>query len=126
MTKINQFYKCEICGNLVSVVEAGNGTLVCCGEPMTLMKVKTEESGNEKHKPIIEKMEDGVKVKVGEIPHPMEENHYIELIQLIQDGDIVYGKRLKPGDKPEAVFHGVKPEGLTARSLCNIHGLWTN
>jgi superoxide reductase len=126
MTKINQFYKCKICGNLVSVVENGNGTLVCCGEPMTLLKEKTEESGNEKHVPVIEEIEGGVKVKVGEIPHPMEESHYIELIQLIQDGNIVYGKRLKPGDKPEAIFYCVNNDGLVARALCNIHGLWKN
>ena len=31
-------YKCEICGNVVEVVEASYGELVCCGEPMSLEK----------------------------------------------------------------------------------------
>ncbi len=105
MTKLGEMYKCEICGNLVSVVESGQGELICCGQPMNLLEEHTkEQEGNEKHVPIIEKVDGGVKVKVGLAPHPMEEGHYIELIQLIKDEDIVIGKRLRPGDKPEAEF----------------------
>jgi len=33
-TQVGEVYKCEICGNVVSVVESGVGTLVCCGESM--------------------------------------------------------------------------------------------
>jgi superoxide reductase len=127
MTEVGQMYKCEICGNLVSVIENGVGELVCCGQPMSLLEEHTEgQEGKEKHVPIIETTEGGIKVKVGSISHPMEEKHYIELIQVIKDGDVVIGKRLKPGDKPEAEFCIPNAKGLKARILCNVHGLWVN
>ncbi|MCK5039995.1 MAG: desulfoferrodoxin [Candidatus Aenigmarchaeota archaeon] len=127
MTKINQIYKCEICGNVVSVLEAGQGTLVCCGQDMTLLEEKTvEQEGKEKHVPVVDIDENKVTVKVGSIEHPMEESHHILLIQIVRDGNILVGKRLSPGDKPEAEFHLEDTEGIKARALCNIHGLWTN
>ena len=126
MANLNGIYKCEICGNVVSVLEAGDGELVCCGQPMNLFEEKTaEQEGKEKHVPVIEKIEGGVRVKVGSTPHPMEEKHYIELIQLVKDGNVVIGMRLKPGDEPVADFCCLTDtEGLEARELCNIHGLW--
>ena len=118
-------YKCEICGNIVSVIISEEPPLYCCGQEMTLLEEKTEDAGKEKHVPVIEKTKDGIKVKVGSIPHPMEEKHYIALIQLMKDGQVIIGKRLKPTDKPEAEFCClIETKGLTARALCNIHGLW--
>lgn len=126
MAKQNGIYRCEICGSVVSVIEAHDGELVCCGKPMGLLKEKaSKEEGKEKHVPVIETIKDGIRVGVGSIEHPMEETHYIELIQLVKDGDIVIGKRLKPGDKPAAEFCCLaSTKGLKARALCNIHGLW--
>jgi len=120
--EINQIYRCKICGNIVEVVHAGSGTLVCCGEEMELLKENTVEASKEKHIPVIEKINDNVGVKVGSIPHPMEEKHYIEFIELIADGR-VYRKFLKPGDKPEAEFC-VRAIEISAREYCNLHGLW--
>lgn len=122
MTEQKQIYKCNVCGNIVEVLHSGVGQLVCCGQPMELLKEKTEDVGQEKHVPVIEKTERGIRVKVGEIPHPMEKNHFIEWIELIAGGK-VYRKFLKPGDKPEAEF-GLKAEKIEAREYCNIHGLW--
>jgi superoxide reductase len=122
MTEINQVYKCGVCGNIVEVLHSGVGQLVCCGEPMELLKEKTEDVGHEKHVPVIEKTDKGVKVKVGSVPHPMEENHYIEWIEIIADG-IAYRKPLKPGEKSEAEFC-IQAEKITAREYCNVHGLW--
>ena len=123
MTKVREIYKCNICGNIVEVLHAGVGELVCCGEPMELMKEKTEDSSVEKHVPYIEKTGDCVIVKVGQNQdHPMEEKHYIEWIQVIADG-VSYRKFLKPGDKPQAKFE-IKADNVTAREYCNIHGLW--
>ena len=122
MTELKQIYRCNICGNIVEVLHAGAGQLVCCGHPMELLKEKTEDIGLEKHVPVIEKTESGVKVKVGSTPHPMEEKHYIEWIEIIADGR-VYRKFLKPGMKPEAEFD-VKAEKIEAREYCNIHGSW--
>lgn len=119
---IREIYKCNICGNIVEVLHSGGGELVCCGQPMELLKEKTEDVGLEKHVPVIEKTETGIKVKVGSIPHPMEEKHYIEWIEIITDGN-VYRKFLRPRDKPEVEFE-IKIEKIEAREYCNLHGLW--
>jgi superoxide reductase len=117
-----EIYKCNVCGNIVEVLHTGVGQLVCCGQPMELLKEKTEDVGQEKHVPVIEKTGAGIKVKVGSVPHPMEEKHYIEWIEVIADGR-VYKKFLNPGDKPEAEFE-IKAEKVGAREYCSVHGLW--
>ena len=122
MTELRQIYRCNICGNIVEVVHTGVGQLVCCGQPMELLKEKTEDISLEKHVPVIEKIGNKVKVKVGSVPHPMEEKHYIEWIQIVADG-ISCRKFLKPGQKPEAEFETTARK-IDAREYCNIHGLW--
>lgn len=122
MTERFQVYKSELCGNIVEVLQGGAGDLVCCGQPMVLLKENTVDASKEKHVPVVTKVEGGFKVSVGSVPHPMEEKHYIQWIELIADGT-VYRKHLKPGDTPEAVFH-VNASAVTAREYCNLHGLW--
>ncbi len=122
MTQLNQIYKCEVCGNIVEVVHAGKGELICCGQPMKLMVENTVDASKEKHVPVIEKSGNKVTVKVGSVAHPMEEKHYIEFVELMADGK-VYRKYLKPGEAPEATFE-VTAAQLTAREYCNLHGLW--
>ena len=117
-----QVYKCNICGNIVEVLHGGAGELVCCGEPMELLNEKTADAATEKHVPVIEKIDGGYKVKVGSVPHPMEEKHYIEWIELLADGK-AYRQFLKPGIPPEAVFN-VEADTVSAREYCNVHGLW--
>lgn len=124
MTKRLEVYKCEVCGNIVEVLHEGVGKLVCCGKPMVLMSAKTAaEEGKEKHVPVIEKTDSGVKVKVGSVPHPMEDKHYIEWIS-VESGGAVMRKFLTPGEAPEAEF-GVK-EVEQAREYCNVHGHWAS
>jgi superoxide reductase len=118
----NQIYKCDLCGNIVEVAHAGDGELVCCGQPMTLQKENTVDAAKEKHVPVIEKIEGGVRVKVGSVEHPMIDTHYIEWIELITDKK-VYRKYLSPGEKPEAEFL-ISEEVLYAREYCNLHRLW--
>ncbi len=122
MTARLQIYKCEVCGNIVEVLHEGAGELVCCGEPMKLLVDNTVDASKEKHVPVIEKTASGVTVKVGSVPHPMEEKHYIEWIEIIADGK-AYRQFLKPGDAPEAVFV-IKANKIEAREHCNLHGLW--
>jgi superoxide reductase len=122
MTEVKQIYKCNICGNIVEVLHAGVGQLVCCGQPMELLKEKTKDVGLEKHVPVIEKSNGKIKVKVGSVSHPMEDKHWIEWIELVADGK-VYRKFLNPGDSPEADFE-IDAENITAREYCNLHGLW--
>jgi len=117
-----EVYKCEACGNIVEVLHGGEGELVCCGQPMKLFKENTVDAAKEKHVPVIEKTADGIKVKVGEVAHPMEEKHYIEWIEIIADGS-VYRQFLKPGGAPEATFN-IKADQVTAREYCSLHGLW--
>ena len=124
MAKRLQVYKCELCGNIVEVLTGGDGELVCCGQPMNLLDEKTADATTEKHVPVIEKVEGGFKVKIGSVPHPMEDKHYIEWVELIADGR-AYRQFLKPGDAPEAVFC-IDAASVTAREHCNVHGLWKN
>jgi superoxide reductase len=120
--ELNEVYKCSVCGNMVEVIHVGGGQFVCCNKPMVLLEENTTDAAQEKHVPVIEKTESGVKVKVGSVPHPMEDAHYIEWIELLADGRS-YKKFLKPGDAPEAEFK-ITAEKITAREYCNIHGLW--
>lgn len=122
MTQKLQVYKCEKCGNIVEVLHEGVGQLVCCGQPMKLFTENTVDASQEKHVPVIEKVEGGYKVKVGSVPHPMEEKHYIEWIEIIADGKVLR-QFLSPGQQPEAIFC-ISAENVTAREYCNLHGLW--
>jgi len=117
-----QVYKCEMCGNIVEVLHGGDGELVCCGKPMTLLTENTVDAAKEKHVPVIEKVDGGIKVKVGEVAHPMEDKHYIEWIEIIADGKS-YRQFLNPGEAPEAFFN-IEATQITAREYCNVHGHW--
>jgi len=122
MTQKNGIYKCETCGNIVEVLHTGDGDLVCCGKPMKHFAPNTVDAAKEKHVPVIEKIAGGFKVKVGSVPHPMEEKHYIEFIEVIADGRVCR-KDLLPGQAPEAEFL-TKADKIVAREYCNLHGLW--
>lgn len=122
MTKQKEVYRCTVCGNIVEVLHPAAGTLSCCGKPMELMTENTVDAATEKHVPVIEKIEGGYKVKVGDVEHPMLENHYIEWIELVEE-DKIQRKYLKPGEKPEAVFRTDSKE-VYAREYCNLHGHW--
>ncbi|MBT8349784.1 MAG: desulfoferrodoxin [Deltaproteobacteria bacterium] len=117
-----EVYKCDACGNIVEVLHGGGGELVCCGEPMKLMKENTVDAAKEKHVPVVEKTAGGITVKLGEAPHPMEEKHYIEWVEIIADGK-ASKQFLNPGEAPEATFN-VEANQVTARGYCNLHGLW--
>jgi superoxide reductase len=121
MTELKQIYRCNKCGNMVEVLHTGGGTLVCCGEPMELLKENSVDAAKEKHVPVIEKTASGVKVTVGSVEHPMTEEHSIEWIEVIAAGQ-VYRKHLKPGQKPVAEFN--ISGSVSARAYCNLHGLW--
>jgi len=116
-----------VCGNIVELLHAGGGELVCCGQPMKLLVENTTEASTEKHIPVVEKTGSGYTVKIGQVPHPMEEKHFIEWIEL-RSGKCHHRKFLKPGDKPEACFDFC-PEcaqggKIEAYAYCNIHGYW--
>lgn len=117
-----EVYKCAHCGNIVEVLHGGKAPLICCGEPMKLLREGQTDGALEKHVPVIEKTENGYKVSVGSVAHPMTDEHWIEWIELVADG-ISYKKFLNPGEAPVAEFC-VKADSVTAREYCNLHGLW--
>jgi len=123
MANIREVYKCEACGNIIEVLHEGAGELVCCGQPMVHLVENTVDAAREKHVPVVEKVADGFSVKVGEVPHPMEEKHYIEWVELITSDGRLYRQWLCPAEAPEATFN-VKADQVTAREFCNLHGHW--
>jgi len=122
MTKQLQIYKCQECETIIEVLHPGQETLVHCDTPMLLQVENTVDASREKHVPVIEKTAKGIKVKIGSVPHPMEDVHYIMWIQVIVDGRS-FRKFLKPGMAPEAEFE-VSGDNILAREYCNLHGLW--
>ena len=123
MAKMMEAFKCDLCGNIVETVHAGAGQLSCCGQHMTSLKENSTDAAQEKHVPVVEKTNDGYLVKVGSVNHPMDDNHYIEFIELIA-GNTVYRKNLAPGDSPEASFATTASSQVSARAYCNLHGMW--
>jgi superoxide reductase len=117
-----EIYRCAVCGNIVEVVHGGPGQLVCCDKPMEHMAAKRSDQGQEKHVPVVEKANGGVRVRIGGVPHPMEDDHFIEWVEVLVDGKS-YRQFLSPGQAPEATF-AVEGTSVTAREHCNKHGLW--
>lgn len=122
--KLDDLLKCDECGNVVEVEFVGGGEIICCGEPMKVLEENTTDAAQEKHVPVIEEKGDGILVKVGSVPHPMLEEHYITMIQVFCSCGTVMTKRLKPGEAPEAEFPVKKENVVKVREYCNIHGLW--
>ncbi|MFH1770644.1 MAG: desulfoferrodoxin family protein [archaeon] len=123
----NKIYKSRETGAIFSPIGNFEGALSLNGEELQeLREFSPELEGKEKHVPIIEVKGNKVTVKVGSIEHPMQEDHYIEMIQLLQNGKVIFEKRLYPGQKPMAVFHVEDTDNLRAREFCNLHGLWSS
>ena len=117
-----QVYQCGICGNIVEVIHAAAGQLVCCNQPMNLVTENTTDAAQEKHVPVVEAVDGGIKVTVGSVAHPMDDDHYIEWIEACVDGK-AYTCFLAPGQTPEAVFP-IEGDQIAVRAFCNLHGLW--
>ena len=124
MTKLRDVYYCEVCGNVVEIVNEGAPALVCCGQDMKKLKAQTQDASTEKHVPFVEEKDGGVVVKVGQnTAHPMEEKHHIKFIE-VHTKDSVCKAELTVGDAPEAWFPVKKQDITKAREWCNVHGLW--
>lgn len=125
MVENKEIYKCEICGNIIEVMHGGPGQLVCCGQPMINIKAKQEDlEKGEKHVPIIELVGEGALIKVGEVEHPMTEEHHIEWIEIHTENEIMR-KNFLPEEKPifECLNLNNKPI-KKVRTYCNLHELW--
>lgn len=116
-----KFYRCPICGNIITIVEGEEKHVRCCGKELEELIPNTQEAATEKHIPVCEKIGDTMKVTVGEVGHPMQEEHYIMFIAQVSAREVSIVK-LQPQDKPEATFAYKKNAKIYA--YCNLHGLW--
>lgn len=119
-----KFYRCSHCGNIVTKLTDGGAPLMCCGEKMQLLEAGETDAAQEKHVPVFTQEGNVVVVQVGQMPHPMVEEHWIEWIVLETDrGAAIHW--LSPGQPPKAVFQLAHGEKLkTVWEYCNLHGLW--
>lgn len=118
-----KFFRCRHCGKVIVKVVNSNVPTICCGEQMEELVANTFDAATEKHLPVVEKVKGKISVKVGSVPHPMTQEHYINFIALAgNDGYVI--KFLKPGEKPEAIFNG--GNYTEAYSYCNLHSLWVS
>jgi len=124
MTNARELYHCSICGNVVEVVSTGASSLVCCNKPMDKLEGGTRDASLEKHVPVIESIDGGIKVKVGSVAHPMEEKHYIVFIEVLTK-DQVLRAELAPNQAPEALFLIDLSDIVEVREYCSVHGLWS-
>ncbi len=124
MTHYGDYYYCEVCGHVVSIVNEGAPTLVCCGQKMIKLEANTKDAAVEKHVPVIVADGDKTTVKIGSVAHPMTEEHHICFIEVFKkDGQSLRAK-LDPTGAPEATFD-VKAEDIEAvYEFCNLHMLW--
>ena len=115
------FYRCPICGNIIGLIEGDINHMRCCGKEMELMVANSVDASQEKHVPVYERVEDEIAVKVGEIEHPMEKDHYIMWIAQVSENRTTR-VRLYPEQGAETRFPYIK--GATLYAYCNKHGLW--
>jgi superoxide reductase len=123
MARRAEIYVCELCGNIIEVIEGAGGTLVCCGQDMILQKENTTNAAQEKHVPVVSINGTAATVQVGSAAHPMTAEHFIAWIEL-QQGDKIQRLYLKPDGVPQAVFSIEASVPVTVRAYCNLHGLW--
>ena len=123
MTNLRELYHCSICGNVVEVVNTGATSLVCCNKPMEKLVAGSKDASLEKHVPVIMAVDRGIKVKVGSVPHPMEEKHFIRCIEVLTK-DQVLRAELVPSQEPEAFFLIKADDVVEVREYCTVHGLW--
>lgn len=119
---IKEIYHCQVCGNLVEVLAVGGGQLVCCQQPMILLSGNTTDASLEKHVPVIKKTSSGYQIIIGDVEHPMTQEHYIEWIAL-HTPKSTYRQYLSPGQKPMAEFC-YQGKVIKASCYCNLHSLW--
>lgn len=120
----HRFYICKHCGNIVGMIESSGVPIVCCGEEMSELIAGSVDAAKEKHVPVVSVSGNLVTVMIGEVPHPMEEKHYIQWVYL-QTAKGGQRKCLKPGDEPKLVFALTDDDtAVRAYEYCNLHGLW--
>ncbi len=119
----DRFFVCRQCGNLCALCKDSGVPIKCCGQNTEALVPNTTDGAAEKHVPVVEIKNGAIHVKIGEISHPMIEQHFIEWIY-IETEKGCQKRVLKPGDAPEAVFCIGEDKPVAVYEYCNIHGLW--
>ena len=118
------FYKCELCGKIIAMVEKRPCPTMCCGQAMVELVPNTQDGAHEKHIPVWSVKDNVLHVEVGSVEHPMLDNHYIQWIA-VETNMGNQRKVLKPGEKPVADFALLPGEEVVAvYEYCNLHGLY--
>ena len=120
-----KIYKCPHCGNTAVLLDEKGPKLHCCGEEMQLLEAGVTDGAVEKHVPFVKRKEGGkVKIRVGEVDHPMTTEHHISWILLETQLGFQFAK-LSADGKPKAKFKMRKKDTpIAAYEYCNLHGLW--
>ncbi|MDR0914035.1 MAG: desulfoferrodoxin [Oscillospiraceae bacterium] len=118
-----KFYRCPTCGNIIMVVNNGGGQLVCCGAPMVLLRPNTTDAATEKHVPVAQSNGNVLTVSVGDVPHPMLPEHYIQWVYLVTENGGAF-HYFNPGDEPQVDFDISNTTPVAVYEYCNLHGLW--
>ena len=117
-----EFYKCETCGSVkVDIVTDLDD---CCNTDMIMMVPNTVDAAIEKHMPVASFDGEYLNVKVGEVAHPMTNEHLIDAIYIVTDNGIISKKTLTSLDKPEYSFKIDNANVVDVYVSCNIHGVW--
>ncbi|MBQ6795197.1 MAG: (2Fe-2S)-binding protein [Clostridia bacterium] len=119
-----KFYKCSHCGKIVALVKESGVPVMCCGTKMEEIIPGSVDASEEKHVPCFTIEDNMVVVTIGEVEHPMTEEHHIEWVSL-QTNRGNQRKFLSVGDKPAICFSLCPNEKVEAvYAYCNLHGLW--
>ncbi len=117
------FYICRHCGNIVEMINDAGVPLMCCGDEMDALIPNTTDAATEKHLPVVTFKDNILCVKIGEVTHPMVDEHFIEWIYVkTENGG--HHRRLKPNEAPQAEFCICNDKPVAVYAYCNIHGLW--
>ena len=120
MERNTRFYICNICGNQIGMIKNAGPKVMCCGQEMQLME-NNAQGDPQKHMPVCKVVDDKVYVDIGQINHPMDEDHYIEWIAIVGENKTVR-VQLKPNQEPKTIFEYIP--NSTVYAYCNKHGLW--
>ena len=138
-------YVCKVCA-FISINGKAPDRCPVCGAPKTSFEekedaIKTPKDINnlteleKKHVPVISVVKkcglipkgcQDVHVKMGQIQHPMQPEHYIRHIDFYIDAEFISRVHLTPVKlNPAAALHLAVASGkLSVIELCNLHGAW--
>ena len=137
---------CKVCA-YISINGSVPEKCPVCGAPKTAFEekdaIKTPKDASnlteleKKHIPVIKVVKvcglipegcHDVHVKMGEIQHPMQKEHYIMHVDFYIDNEFISRVILTPEKlNPAAALHIKVDTGkLAAIELCNLHGAWIN